>query len=89
MDDGISAIILIISVLSISLFVFTYLFEELIVVFLLISIVLIPLLVYTCLVVITTKWDRYRATEEWGEVEEIKKIQPSNVDNILQEQKII
>jgi hypothetical protein len=37
--------------------------------------------------VITTKWDKYRATKEWNKVEEIKKIQPSNVDLLLQEQK--
>ena len=87
MDDGIIALILIISVLSISLFVFTYLFEGLIVVFLLISIVLISLLVYTCLMVIVTKWDRYRRMKEWDLLGEMEKIQPANVDIIVQEQK--
>jgi len=87
MDDGIKAIILIISVLAISLFFFTYLLEELIAVFFIISIVLIPLLFYTCLLVIAIKWDKYRSTKEWNEVEEIKKIRSPTVDIILQEQK--
>jgi putative effector of murein hydrolase len=74
MDDGIIAIILIISVLSISLFFFAYFFEGLIVVFLLISIVLIPLLIYTCLFVIATKWDRYRRMKEWDFLDKMEKI---------------
>jgi hypothetical protein len=37
--------------------------------------------------VITTKWDNYKATKEWAEVEEIKKISPPTVDSILEEQK--
>ena len=88
MDEGIIAIILIISVLSISLFVYTYLADEgLIVVILLISIILISLLVYTCLMVIVTKWDRYRRMKEWDLLGEMEKIKPANVDIILQEQK--
>jgi len=87
MDDGINAIILIISVLSISLFVFIYLFEGLIVVVLPISIILIFLFVYTCLMVITTKWDKYRRMKEWNFLEDMEKIQPPNVDSIPQEQK--
>lgn len=85
MDDGISAIILIISVLLISLFYFTYL--GLILAILLISIVLIFLLVYTCLMVITTKWDRYRRMKEWDFLEKMEKIRSPNTDIILQEQK--
>ena len=87
MDDGINAIILIISVLSISIFVFTYLFEGLFVVILPISIVLIFLFVYTCLMVITSKWDKYRRMKEWNFLEDMEKIQPPNVDSIPQEQK--
>jgi hypothetical protein len=37
--------------------------------------------------VVTTKWDKYRATKEWDKVEEIKKIQPPSVDRLVQEQK--
>jgi uncharacterized SAM-binding protein YcdF (DUF218 family) len=76
MDEGINAIILILVTLAISLFIFIYLFEGLITVFLLISIALIPLLVYTCLLVITTRWNKYRIMKEWDEYEKIKKIQP-------------
>jgi hypothetical protein len=83
MDDGIGAIILVISVLLISLFFFTYLIEELIVVFLLISITLVPLFAYICLVVIATKWDKYKLMKEWDEFEEIK----TNVNITLDEQK--
>jgi hypothetical protein len=73
MDDGISALILIISVLSISLFVYTYLADEgLFPVILLISIVLISLFVYTSLCVIVTKWDRYRRMKEWDLLEDMK-----------------
>ncbi len=87
MDDGVLAIILIISVVILSFFVFTYVFEGLFVVFLIILIVLLPMLAYTCILAITTKWDKHRATKEWGQVEEIKRIQPSTVDMIQQEQK--
>jgi len=75
MDDGISAIILIISVFLISMFFFAYLFTELFLVFLLIAFVLISLLVYTCTLVITTKWDKHRLQKEWEKVEELEKIQ--------------
>jgi|WetSurMetagenome_2_1015567.scaffolds.fasta_scaffold08964_3 hypothetical protein len=76
MDDGIIAIILIISVLSISLFIYTYLADEgLFMGILLISIVLIPLLAYECLVVIATKWDKYKEMKEWEKLEEMEKIQ--------------
>jgi hypothetical protein len=75
MEDGISAIILIITVLLISMFFFAYLIEELFLVFLLIAIVLISLLFYTCTLVITTKMDKYRVQKEWKKVEELEKIQ--------------
>lgn len=87
MDDGIKGITLIISVLLISLFFFVYLIKELAVVFFLISLVLIPLLGYTFVVLITTKWDNYKAIKDWQKVEEIKKIRPPGIDNIIQEQK--
>jgi hypothetical protein len=87
MDDGIKSIFLIISVLFISLFFFVYVFRELILVFFLISLTLIPLLVYTCLLVITNKWDTYTLIKEWDQVEKIKKIQMPPVDVTLQEQK--
>lgn len=87
MDDGIKSIFLIISVLFISLFFFVYVFRELILVFFLISLTLIPLLVYTCLLVITNKWDTYTLIKEWNQVEKIKKIQTPPVDVTLQEQK--
>jgi uncharacterized SAM-binding protein YcdF (DUF218 family) len=80
MDQGINAIILILVTLSISLFVFIFLFEGLILVFILISITLIPLLAYTCLVVITTRWTKYTVMKEWDEYEEIKKIQPPFIE---------
>lgn len=75
MEDGISAIIIIISVFFISMFFFAYLFEELFLVFLLIAIVLISLFVYTCTLVITTKWDKHRLQKDWEKVEELEKIQ--------------
>ena len=37
--------------------------------------------------VVTTKWDKYRATKEWDVLEEMEKIQPPTVDIILQEQR--
>jgi L-asparagine transporter-like permease len=87
MDDGINAIALILAVLAISLFFFVYLFEELELVFLLILIVLVPLLIYTCLVVVSTKWDRYRTSKDWHNVEEIKKITQSPIENLIKEEK--
>jgi len=87
MDDGLKGIILIIVVLLISLFFFVYIIKELVVVFLLIAMVLIPLLGYTCLAVITTKWDNYKATKEWQKVEEIKQIRPPAVGSILESEK--
>ena len=76
MDDGIAAIIIIISVLSISLFLYTFFADEgLIVVILIISIVLTSLLVYTCLLVIATKWDRYRRMKELDFLEEMEKME--------------
>jgi len=44
-------------------------------VFLLIAIVLISLLVYTCILVIVTKWDKYRVKKEWEKIEDLEKIQ--------------
>jgi|GEM_PF-1341833 len=87
MDDGVLAIILIISVLIASYVVFTMVFEGLFIVFLIIVIVLIPMLVYTSILALSTTWDKHKATKEWRQVEEIKKIQPSPVDTIKQEQK--
>jgi hypothetical protein len=87
MDDGIKSIFLIISVLFISLFFFVYVFRELILVFFLISLTLIPLLVYTCLLVITNKWDTYTLIKDWDQVEKIKKIQTPRVDLTIKEQK--
>jgi hypothetical protein len=87
MDDGIKSIFLIISVLFISLFFFVYVFRELILVFFLISLTLIPLLVYTCLLVITSKWDTYTLIKDWDQVEKIKKIQTPRVDLTIKEQK--
>ena len=75
MEDGIGAIIVIITVLLVSMFFFAYLIVELFLVFLLIAIVLISLLVYTCTLVITTKWDKHRVQKEWEKVEELEKIQ--------------
>lgn len=87
MDDGIKTIILIVSVLLISLFFFVYVIEELFLVFLLIAIVLLTLLVYNCVMMITIRWDHHKTIKEWDEVEEIKKIRPTTVDHIIQEQK--
>ena len=87
MDDGINAIVLIISVILISLLFFVYVFEELILVFFIILIVLIPLLAYTCILVVSTNWDKRRTIKEWGEVEKIKKIQPPDIEMFPQKQK--
>lgn len=87
MDDGINAIILIISVILISMFFFVYIFEGLLVVFFIILIVLIPLLVYTCVLVVSTNWDKRKTTKEWQEVENIKKIQPPAIEMTLKEEK--
>jgi heme/copper-type cytochrome/quinol oxidase subunit 2 len=57
------------------MFFFAYLIPELILVFILIAIVLIFLLVYTCVLVFTTKWDKYKVQKEWEQVEELEKIQ--------------
>jgi hypothetical protein len=81
------SILLIISVLFISLFFFVYIFEYLVLVFFLISLTLIPILVYTCILVLTNNWDTYKAIKEWKQVENIKKIRTPTVDHILQEQK--
>lgn len=74
MDDGIAAIVLIVTVFFISLFFFVYFFESLIVVFLIISMVLIPLLVYTCLFVIITRWDKHKRMKEWDFLDKMEKI---------------
>jgi hypothetical protein len=87
MDDGINAIVLILIVIAISLFFFVYFFEGLLLVFLLILIVLIPLLIYTCLVVVATKWDKYRTSKEWRNVEEIKKIRQSPIETLVKDDK--
>ncbi len=87
MDDGINAVILIISVILISMFFFVYLFDGLLVVFFIILIVLIPLLIYTCVLVVSTNWDKRKTTKEWQEVENIKKIQPPAIEMIPKEQK--
>ena len=76
MDDGIGAIALILSVMFVSLFFFTYLIKELVLVFLVVSIVLIPIYVYTCLIVIAAKGDKNKVTKEWEEYEALRKIQP-------------
>lgn len=87
MDDGLKGIILILAVLAISLFFFVYVIKELVVVFLLIAMILIPLLGYTCLVVITTKWDNYKVAKEWQKVEEIKQISPPTVESVPETEK--
>ncbi|MFA5101617.1 MAG: hypothetical protein WC525_00535 [Candidatus Thermoplasmatota archaeon] len=87
MDDGIKTILLIIAVLLISLFFFVYVIKELSLVFLLIAIVLLTLLAYNCMMMVTTRWDSHKTTKEWDQVEELKKIQPTTVDTIIEEQK--
>lgn len=87
MDDGINAIVLILLVIAISFFFFVYLFEALELVFLLIVIVLIPLLIYTCLVVVSTKWDKYRIRKDWRNVEEIKKIRQTSINSLVKDEK--
>jgi len=87
MDDGIKTIFLIIAVLLISFFFFVYVIKELSLVFLLIAIVLLTLLAYNCMMMITTRWDYHTTTKEWDQVEEIKKIRPTTVDTIIEEQK--
>jgi len=75
MDDGISAIIIILLTLAISLCIYIYTGDTgLFVVIFLISIILISLLIYTCLIVISTKWDKYKVKKEWEKLEEMKKI---------------
>lgn len=74
MEDGITAIILIISVFLISFFFFVILTPQLILVFLLIAIVLLFLLSYTCLLVFTTKLDKNKVHKDWKKVEELEKI---------------
>ena len=86
MDDGIKTIFLIIAVLLISFFFFVYVIKELSLVFLLIAIVLLTLLTYNCVMMITTRWDYHKTTKEWDRVEEIKKIRPTTVDSIIEEQ---
>jgi hypothetical protein len=75
MEDGIGAIILIISVLLTSMFFFAFLIKGLILVFLIIAIILISLLMYLSTLVITTKWDKHKVQKEWEKVEELEKIQ--------------
>lgn len=87
MDDGINAIILIISVILISLLFFVFIFEALLIVFFIILIVLLPLLAYTCILVVSTHLDKRKITKEWQEVEKIKKIQPPALETISKEQK--
>ena len=74
MDDGITAIILIISVFLISFFFFVILIPQLFLVFLLIAIVLLFLLLYTCVLVLTTKVDKNKIQKDWEKVEELEKI---------------
>lgn len=81
-----NAIILIIAVILISLFFFVYLFDGLIVVFFIILIVLLPLLAYTCVLVVSTNYDKRKAIKEWQKVEQIKKIQPPQIETTAKEQ---
>jgi hypothetical protein len=74
MDDGIKAILLLLSVISITLFVYAYLADQgILVVILIILLVLVSMLIYTCLVVITTKWDNYKTMKEWNNFEALEK----------------
>lgn len=64
MDDGIGAIVLILTVLALSFFFFIYLIEELYLVFIIITLIMIPILGYACLLTISTKWDKHRAIKD-------------------------
>jgi len=74
MDDGIKAILLLLSVIAITFFVYVYLADKGIrIVIFIILLVLISMLIYTCLVVITTKWDNYKTMKEWNQFEALEK----------------
>jgi hypothetical protein len=75
MDDGIGAIILIISTLLLSLFIYIYFADKaLFMVFFILSIILIFLLIYTCLCVLAARWDKHRIKKDWDFLEEMDKI---------------
>ena len=78
MDDGIKAILLIISVLLLSYFFFIMYFEGLHYVFLVILTILSFLLLYTCVMVLVSKLDKHKAVREWNEFEEMEKIKSDN-----------
>jgi hypothetical protein len=39
------------------------------------------------LVVVATKWDKYRTSKEWRNVEEIKKIRQSPIETLVKDDK--
>lgn len=78
MDDGIKSILLIISVLLASFFFFVIYFEGLYYVFLVILTILSILLLYTCVMVITSKLDTHKVVQQWNEFEEMEKVKSNN-----------
>lgn len=78
MDDGLKAILLIISVLLLSYFFFVMYFEGLYYVFLVILTILSFLLLYTCIMVIASKLDKHKVVRQWNEFEEMEKIKSNN-----------
>jgi amino acid transporter len=77
MDEGIGAIILLLSVLSLSVFLFVVVGDEaLFAAFLILFILLVFLLVYACVIVLSARWDKYKQKKDWDFLEEMEKIRP-------------